>query len=99
MNKKSVSVLETETVNGDSGAEGDAAKDQNGSDNSSALNGRRRVKLYTLNEQRVWQDQGTGHVSPVVDKQSGLSLIVRSETDCKCPESLSLYLWMVFVKK
>ena len=35
-----------------------------------------------LNEERVWHDQGTGHVSPIyVDKLSGLSLIVRSETD------------------
>uniref|UniRef100_A0A671S5Z1 PP4R3 EVH1-like domain-containing protein n=1 Tax=Sinocyclocheilus anshuiensis TaxID=1608454 RepID=A0A671S5Z1_9TELE len=24
---------------------------------------RRRVKLYTLNEERQWEDRGTGHVS------------------------------------
>ena len=37
-----------------------------------------------LNEERVWHDQGTGHVSPVYsDKNNGLSLVVRSETDSK----------------
>ena len=74
--------LETETVNGDAGGHGDT-KSTNCTENPGTVNGRRRVKLYTLNEQRVWQDQGTGHVSPVVDKPEGLSLLVRSETDCE----------------
>jgi hypothetical protein len=43
---------------------------------------RRRVKLYVLNEERMWSDQGTGHVSSVfLDKFNGMSLIVRSEDD------------------
>ena len=43
---------------------------------------RRRVKLYMLNEDRQWDDRGTGHVSSAyVDKLKGMALIVRSETD------------------
>ena len=43
---------------------------------------RRRVKLYMLNEDRLWDDRGTGHVSSVfVEKLKGMSLLVRSETD------------------
>ena len=47
-------------------------------------NTRRRVKLYMLNESRVWDDQGTGHVAPITsekDAKSSVSLIVRSEVD------------------
>ena len=45
---------------------------------------RRRVKLYMLNDNRVWDDQGTGHVSSAyVEKFKGMSLLVRSETDGK----------------
>jgi len=45
-------------------------------------NTRRRVKLYMLNESRVWDDQGTGHVtSTYLDKCKGTALIVRSEVD------------------
>ena len=45
-------------------------------------NTRRRVKLYMLNEDRLWDDRGTGHVSSVyVEKLKGMSLLVRSETD------------------
>ena len=43
---------------------------------------RRRVKLYMLNEDRQWDDRGTGHVSSsYVERLRGMSLIVRSEND------------------
>ncbi|XP_076442092.1 serine/threonine-protein phosphatase 4 regulatory subunit 3-like [Babylonia areolata] len=43
---------------------------------------RRRVKLYMLNEDRQWDDRGTGHVSSAyVERLRGMSLLVRSETD------------------
>ena len=42
---------------------------------------RRRVKLYTLNEDRVWEDQGTGHVAYSYDEFKATSLVVRSEVD------------------
>lgn len=45
---------------------------------------RRRVKLYMLNEDRQWDDRGTGHVSSTyVERLRGMSLQVRSETDGK----------------
>lgn len=45
-------------------------------------NTRRRVKLYMLNEERQWDDQGTGHVSSIfVERLKGMALLVRSETD------------------
>ena len=48
-------------------------------------NTRRRVKLYMLNESRVWDDQGTGHVTPVSAEKvvKSLSLVVKSEVDSK----------------
>lgn len=43
---------------------------------------RRRVKLYVLNEERQWDDKGTGHVSYCyVDSMNGMCLLVRSETN------------------
>nr|DBA27032.1 TPA: hypothetical protein GDO54_011214 [Pyxicephalus adspersus] len=43
---------------------------------------RRRVKVYTLNEDRQWDDRGTGHVSSTyVDRLKGMSLLVRAESD------------------
>ncbi|XP_061610305.1 serine/threonine-protein phosphatase 4 regulatory subunit 3 isoform X2 [Phyllopteryx taeniolatus] len=43
---------------------------------------RRRVKVYTLNEDRQWDDRGTGHVSSgYVDRLKGTSLLVRAESD------------------
>uniref|UniRef100_F6TC91 Uncharacterized protein n=1 Tax=Ciona intestinalis TaxID=7719 RepID=F6TC91_CIOIN len=43
---------------------------------------RRRVKVYTLNEERQWDDQGTGHVSSAyVERLTGMTLIVRAEQD------------------
>uniref|UniRef100_A0A2P2I7I3 Serine/threonine-protein phosphatase 4 regulatory subunit 3-like n=2 Tax=Hirondellea gigas TaxID=1518452 RepID=A0A2P2I7I3_9CRUS len=43
---------------------------------------RRRVKLYALNQDRQWDDRGTGHVtSAYVDRLKGMSLLVRAETD------------------
>ncbi|XP_063645141.1 serine/threonine-protein phosphatase 4 regulatory subunit 3B isoform X10 [Pan troglodytes] len=43
---------------------------------------RRRVKVYTLNEDRQWDDRGTGHVSSTyVDELKGMSLLVRAESD------------------
>ncbi|KAK3747135.1 hypothetical protein QZH41_015123 [Actinostola sp. cb2023] len=43
---------------------------------------RRRVKVYTLNEDRQWDDRGTGHVSSsYVERLQGMSIMVRSEED------------------
>ncbi|XP_049640733.1 serine/threonine-protein phosphatase 4 regulatory subunit 3B isoform X2 [Suncus etruscus] len=43
---------------------------------------RRRVKVYTLNEERQWDDRGTGHVaSTYVEELKGMSLLVRAEAD------------------
>ncbi|NXK93351.1 P4R3B phosphatase, partial [Formicarius rufipectus] len=43
---------------------------------------RRRVKVYTLNEDRQWDDRGTGHVSSsYVERLKGMSLLVRAEAD------------------
>eukprot|EP00096_Caligus_rogercresseyi_P001334 TRINITY_DN120_c3_g1_i1.p1 TRINITY_DN120_c3_g1~~TRINITY_DN120_c3_g1_i1.p1 ORF type:complete len:912 (+),score=311.72 TRINITY_DN120_c3_g1_i1:300-3035(+) len=43
---------------------------------------RRRVKLYTLNVNRQWDDKGTGHVcSTFVERLQGISLLVRAESD------------------
>eukprot|EP00794_Sanderia_malayensis_P020324 gene20324-22323_t len=50
-------------------------------------NTRRRVKLYVLNDDRQWDDHGTGHVSPIYvdqDKLQGIVLYVRSEDDDSC---------------
>lgn len=45
---------------------------------------RRRVKVYTLNEDRQWDDRGTGHVSSgYVERLKGMSLLVRAESDGK----------------
>lgn len=47
-----------------------------------ASDNRRRVKLYLLDEKKIWDDRGTGHVSSAyVEKLKGMSLLVRSETD------------------
>ena len=51
-------------------------------DKMSELNTRRRVKLYMLNEDRMWDDRGTGHVtSSYVERLKGPALLVRSESD------------------
>nr|CAB3266391.1 serine/threonine-protein phosphatase 4 regulatory subunit 3A [Phallusia mammillata] len=43
---------------------------------------RRRVKVYTLNDERQWDDRGTGHVSSAyVESLKGMTLIVRAEQD------------------
>ncbi|KAM6956425.1 serine/threonine-protein phosphatase 4 regulatory subunit 3B isoform 3-T3 [Aplochiton taeniatus] len=43
---------------------------------------RRRVKVYTLNEDRQWDDRGTGHVSSTfVERLKGIALLVRAESD------------------
>ncbi|EMP26076.1 Serine/threonine-protein phosphatase 4 regulatory subunit 3B [Chelonia mydas] len=45
---------------------------------------RRRVKVYTLNEDRQWDDRGTGHVSSTyVERLKGMSLLVRAESDVR----------------
>lgn len=50
---------------------------------------RRRVKVYTLNEDRQWDDRGTGHVSSgYVERLKGMSLLVRAESDGKCSAAL-----------
>lgn len=47
---------------------------------------RRRVKVYTLNEDRQWDDRGTGHVSSTyVERLKGMSLLVRAEADGESP--------------
>ena len=49
-------------------------------------NTRRRVKLYVLNDERQWDDHGTGHVSSMYvdhEKMQGIVLLVRSEDDGK----------------
>lgn len=49
-------------------------------------NTRRRVKLYVLNDERQWDDHGTGHVSSLYvdhEKMQGIVLLVRSEDDGK----------------
>jgi len=49
---------------------------------------RRRVKVYQLDDNVQWEDKGTGHVDCVfMEKNDGMSLIVRSEKD---PDSLLL---------
>lgn len=53
-----------------------------------ASDNRRRVKLYLLDEKKIWDDRGTGHVSSAyVEKLKGMSLLVRSETDGKYSNS------------
>lgn len=46
-------------------------------------NNRSRVKLYTLNEERQWDDRGTGFVTcmPPTASNNNHSLIVKSEVD------------------
>ena len=47
-------------------------------------NSRRRVKLYMLNAERMWDDRGTGYISSMyVEKFRGMCLLVRSEDDGK----------------
>lgn len=42
--------------------------------------------MYTLNEDRQWDDRGTGHVSSVfVERLKGISLLVRAESDGEFP--------------
>ena len=43
---------------------------------------RRRVKVYHLNDDRQWDDRGTGHVAAQFDSHSEqMSLLVKSELD------------------
>lgn len=52
---------------------------------------RRRVKVYTLNEDRQWDDRGTGHVSSTfVERLRGISLLVRAESDGKFSVSIAV---------
>ena len=47
-------------------------------------NNRSRVKLYTLNDERQWDDRGTGFVTctpPATAAASQHSIIVKSEID------------------
>uniref|UniRef100_A0A095CD93 Serine/threonine-protein phosphatase 4 regulatory subunit 3A n=1 Tax=Schistosoma haematobium TaxID=6185 RepID=A0A095CD93_SCHHA len=48
---------------------------------SSEASTRRRVKLYMLNDERQWDDKGTGHVSALYTEQENMALVVISETD------------------
>ncbi len=46
---------------------------------------RRRVKVYSFNENLQWEDMGTGHVSMTyVERLQSLTIIVRSEEDGEC---------------
>lgn len=46
--------------------------------------------MYTLNEDRQWDDRGTGHVSStIVERPKGTSLLVRAESDGKLPVSIA----------
>ena len=42
---------------------------------------RRRVKVYQLNDDRQWDDRGTGHVTAQTGPDDVVSLLVRSEVD------------------
>ena len=42
---------------------------------------RRRVKVYQLNDDRQWDDRGTGHVTSQNGPDDVVSLLVRSEVD------------------
>lgn len=56
---------------------------------SGTVDTKRRVKHYVLNDARQWVDRGTGHVSwSYNDKQRAVSLIVKSESDGKSPNSI-----------
>jgi len=47
-----------------------------------STNTRRRVKLYMLNENRAWDDNGTGHVAVTYsEKPKFMMLDVKSEID------------------
>ena len=52
---------------------------------------RRRVKVYVLNEERQWDDKGTGHVSSTLLEESVLTLIVQAEDDGLYLSLLLLY--------
>lgn len=46
-----------------------------------AVGTRRRVKVYQLNDDRQWDDRGTGHVTSQNGPDDVVSLLVRSEVD------------------
>jgi len=47
-----------------------------------STNTRRRVKLYMLNENRAWDDNGTGHVAVTYSEKPKFMMIdVKSEVD------------------
>jgi len=49
-----------------------------------ATDTRRRVKVYSFNENMQWEDMGTGHVSMnYVERLQSLIIMVRSEEDGK----------------
>jgi len=51
--------------------------------------------LYVLNEKRVWDDRGTGHVSCTVsEKLGGTTLVVQSETDGKRSIPILVYVFV-----
>ena len=65
---------------------------------------RRRVKLYTLNDDRQWDDRGTGHVSSsYVERLQGMSIMVRSEEDglwrFSCPVPLLVDFMMAVLSR
>lgn len=60
----------------------DVVQNESYQDSEAMTDTRRRVKLYTLNADRQWDDRGTGHVSSnYVERLKGISLLVRAEAD------------------
>ena len=59
-------------------------------------NTRRRVKLYMLNENRAWDDNGTGHVSVTYsEKPKFMMLDVKSEIDGELAFKISSLFFVV----
>jgi hypothetical protein len=64
-------------------------------------NNRSRVKLYTLNEERQWDDRGTGFVtcaSPIAPNTNH-AIIVKSEVDGSTllDSKIHLILFVIFI--
>lgn len=50
-----------------------------------AVEPKKRVKVYSYNENSYWDDMGTGHVSmDFIERNNAFTIIVRSEEDGKC---------------
>lgn len=83
-NSSNNSLANNATTNGNDSSSSNSNSNSNDSNNMPAppTDTRRRVKLYMLNANRTWDDRGTGHVSSsYIDRLSGMSLLVKAETD------------------